>query len=44
LEREEFIAKQLFERSFYYNQAQNAIVVDGKTPNEIANEIFNSLI
>lgn len=44
LEREEFIAKQLFERSFYYNQAQNTIVVDGKTPNEIANEIFNTLI
>ncbi|MBU3682266.1 MAG: shikimate kinase [Flavobacterium sp.] len=44
LEREEFIAKQLFERSFYYNQAQNVVVVDGKTPNEIANEIFNTLI
>jgi len=44
LEREEFIAKQLFERSFYYNQAQNILVVDGKSPEDITKEIINTLI
>lgn len=44
LEREECIAKQLFERSFYYNQAQNILVVDGKSPEDITKEIINTLI
>ena len=44
MEKEDFIAKQLFERSFFYYQAQNVIVVDGKTPEEITKEICNTLI
>lgn len=35
----EFIAKHLFERSYFYNQAKHIISVDGKTPNEIVDEI-----
>lgn len=34
-EQKEFIAKHLFERSFYYNQASNVISVDGKTVTDI---------
>ena len=44
MEKEDFIAKQLFERSFYYNQAQNILVVDGKSPEDITKEIINTLI
>jgi shikimate kinase len=36
---EEFIAKQLFERSFYYNQASFTVVVDQKSPDELTNEL-----
>ena len=39
LDMKDFIAKQLFERSFYYNKAQHRIAVDGKTPAEIVLEI-----
>lgn len=42
-EAKEFIAKHLFERSFYYNQASNVIEVDGKSVDEIVNEINISL-
>jgi shikimate kinase len=35
----EFIAKNLFDRSFYYNQANYKINVDGKSPEEILSEI-----
>jgi shikimate kinase len=35
----EFIAKNLFDRSYYYNQAQHKINVDGKSPEEIISEI-----
>lgn len=35
----EFIAKNLFERSWYYNQATHSINVDHKTPEEITSEI-----
>jgi shikimate kinase len=31
LKMKEFIAVHLFERSFYYNQAQYKVAVDGKT-------------
>jgi shikimate kinase len=44
MEKEDFIAKQLFERSFFYYQAQNVIEVDGKSPEEITKEICNTLI
>lgn len=35
----EYIAKHLFDRSFYYNQCKLVIVVDGKSPSEIVSEI-----
>ncbi len=35
----EFIAKHLFERASYYEQAANTIIVDDKTKKEIAKEI-----
>ncbi len=35
----EYIAKHLFDRSFYYNQCKHVIVVDGKSPSEIVSEI-----
>lgn len=40
----EFIGKHLFERSFYYNQAQYIINTDHKTPETIIEEIRNTLI
>lgn len=38
-ELKEFIAKQLFERSFYYHQAQYKVTVDGKTKDMIVSQI-----
>ncbi len=35
----EFIAKSLFERSYYYNQATHTVQTDGRSPNETAREI-----
>lgn len=40
---EDFIRKHLFERSFYYNQADVTVIVDGKTPPEITQEIWKRL-
>lgn len=42
-ELEEFIAKHLFERSYYYQQAKHIISVEGKTKNEIAEMIITLL-
>jgi shikimate kinase len=42
-ELREFIAKHLFERSFYYNQAQYKVSIDGKTKDETAEEILSLL-
>lgn len=42
-ELQEFVAKHLFERSYFYNQAQFAIVVDGKSPGQIVEEIIGLL-
>jgi shikimate kinase len=42
-ELKEFIAKNLFERSFYYNQSKFIISVDYKNPNEIVAEILDLL-
>lgn len=39
-EIKEFIAKNLFERSYYYNQSKYKVEVIGKMPNEIADEII----
>ena len=38
-ELSEYIAKHLFERSFYYNQCKNTVVVDDKSMAEIVSEI-----
>ena len=38
-EMKEFIAKNLFERSYYYNQAHYKISVDAKSVDEIISEI-----
>lgn len=35
----EFIAKHLFERSFFYNKASHIVVVDSKSPEDIVSEI-----
>lgn len=42
-ELKEFIAKNLFDRSFFYNQAPYKISVDGKTPSVIVEEIVKEL-
>jgi shikimate kinase len=42
-ELKEFIAKHLFERSFYYNQAKFSVVADNKTPENIVEEISKLL-
>ena len=43
IELKEFIAKHLFDRSFYYNQAQYQVSIDGKTKDETVEEILNLL-
>jgi len=43
-ELSEFIAKHLFDRSFYYNQATFKISVDAKSVEEIVNEIATLLV
>jgi len=40
----DFIRKHLFERGFYYNQAKIKITTEGKSPEEIANEISKELL
>jgi len=40
----EYIAKHLFERSYFYNQAKNTISTDGKTADEIVLEIQKLLV
>lgn len=42
-ELKEFIAKHLFDRSFYYNQAQYKVSVDNKSIEETVNDILNLL-
>lgn len=39
-EMREFIAKHLFDRSFYYNQAQHKVNVDDKTVDETVQDIL----
>ena len=43
-ELKDFIAKQLFERSYYYNKATFIISIDGKNPADIASEIVEALV
>ncbi len=42
-ELNEYIAKHLFDRSFYYNQCKLNIIVDDKSPIEIVSEIEKKL-
>ena len=42
-EFEEFIAKHLFDRSYFYHQAKTNVSVDGKLPLVIVNEIVEKL-
>ncbi|HEY6142554.1 MAG TPA: shikimate kinase [Flavobacterium sp.] len=42
-EMKEFIAKHLFDRSFYYNHAQHKVIVDGKTVEETVADILEIL-
>jgi len=42
-ELKEFIAKHLFDRSFYYNQAQYKVCIDGRTKDETAQDILSIL-
>jgi len=39
-ELKEFIAKHLFDRSFYYNQAQYKVSIDGKSKDETTQDIL----
>ncbi|PHX61967.1 MAG: shikimate kinase [Flavobacteriales bacterium] len=39
----EFVAKHLFERNFFYNQVQTVISVDDKNETEIVSEILSKL-
>lgn len=40
-ELEEFVAKHLFDRAYYYNHAKHIIAVDGKPSETIVNEIMS---
>jgi shikimate kinase len=42
-EMKEFIAKHLFDRSFYYNHAQHKVSVDNKTVEETVEDILKIL-
>jgi shikimate kinase len=39
----EFIAKHLFDRSFYYNKVSKVVSTDEKPPEQVANEIIQKL-
>lgn len=39
-ELDEFVAQHLFERSYYYHQAKHVVATDGKSPEEIVDEIM----
>lgn len=43
IEAKEFIAKHLFERNYYYNQASKTVIVDHLTVAEVVNEISSTL-
>ncbi len=40
----EFIAKHLFERRAFYERADHTIVIDNRSPQEIAHEIDEILV
>lgn len=43
VEFKEYIAKHLFDRNFFYNQASFKILVNDKTPKQITDEVLNVL-
>lgn len=40
-EQEEFVAKHLFDRSYFYHKAKHMVSVDGKSAENIVNEIMS---
>jgi shikimate kinase len=42
-EMKEFIAKHLFDRSFYYNHAQHKVIVDDRTKEQTVQDILDLL-
>lgn len=40
-EQEEFVAKHLFDRSYFYHHAKHVVAVDGKTPEDVVNEVMS---
>ena len=42
-ELQEYIAKHLFDRNYYYQNSKFTVVVDGKSKKEIVDEIFSLL-
>ncbi|MEL0652323.1 shikimate kinase [Algibacter sp. TI.3.09] len=39
----EFIGKHLFERAYYYNQANVKVSIDGRSKKEVTKDVFDSL-
>ncbi|WP_294823720.1 shikimate kinase [uncultured Flavobacterium sp.] len=37
----DYVAKHLFDRSYYYHQAKHTIATDGKSPEDIVNELMS---
>lgn len=42
-ELQEFVAKHLFERSYFYQQVKNVVSIDNKNESEITSEIMSKL-
>ncbi len=40
-ELQSFIGQHIFERSYFYNHAKHVVHTDGKTPEQVANEIMS---
>lgn len=41
-EQRKYIAKHLFDRSYFYMQSKHIVTTDGKTPQEVVNEIMST--
>lgn len=40
-ELHDYIAKHLFDRSYYYHQAKHVVATDGKSPEDVVNQIMS---
>ncbi|MEL1244042.1 shikimate kinase [Flavobacterium sp. DGU11] len=40
-ELHEYVAKHLFDRSYYYHQAKHVVVTDGRSPEDVINQIMS---